>query len=183
MKRRRVVIVGDWGFCLQYADWEIRTANDVVTSEEEDQERFEEGLRDIDGQRLTSVHRDPDNKTLELKFDLGGVVRAWPTSCADPKDRPDMADWADPASTIPGFALVTDGTIRAGDVLATPKRIPKSWYHGGGQQLGIATGNGTSIGIVDDDRIGENTFGVEDGHNPVVWRATPGRGCPGDGEC
>ena len=87
-------------------------------------------------------------------------------------DRPTIADWADPKSDIPGWQPVRDGSIQPGDVLATAKPIPLSSYHGGGQQLGIATGDGTSIGIVDNDRIGENDFGHQDGHNPVTWRST-----------
>ena len=87
-------------------------------------------------------------------------------------DRPTIADWADPRSNIPGWHAVGDGSIQPGDVLATAKPIPLSSYHGGGQQLGVATGDGTSIGIVDNDRIGENDFGHQDGHNPTTWRST-----------
>jgi hypothetical protein len=90
----------------------------------------------------------------------------------DPRDRPSIADWADPSSAIPGFAPVSDGSVQAGDVLATAKPIPKNWYTGKGQYLGIATGDGTSLGIVDNDRIGENQFGLLPGHDPVVWRST-----------
>ena len=87
-------------------------------------------------------------------------------------DRPTIADWADPRSNIPGWHAVGDGSIQPGDVLATAKPIPLSSYHGGGQQLGVATGDGTSIGIVDNDRVGENDFGHQDGHNPTTWRST-----------
>lgn len=90
----------------------------------------------------------------------------------DPSDRPSIADWTDPSSDIPGFAPVTDGSIQAGDVLASAKPIPKNWYTGKGQYLGIATGNDTSLGIVDNDRIGENQFGFLPGHDPLVWRST-----------
>ncbi len=90
----------------------------------------------------------------------------------NPFGRPSTADWADPNSTIPGWQTVDDGSIQAGDVLATPKPIARNWYEGGGQQLGIATGNGTSIGIVDNNRVGESDFGLKDGQNPVVRRST-----------
>ena len=89
----------------------------------------------------------------------------------NPSARPSAADWADPNSTIPGWMPVTDGSIRAGDVLATSKPAPRSWYEGGGQQLGIATGDGTSVGVVDNNRVGESDFGFRDGHNPTVWRS------------
>jgi len=88
------------------------------------------------------------------------------------KDRPSIDAWASPSSAILGWQPVSDGSVQAGDVLATTKRIPQSWYNGGGQQLGIATGEGTSVGIVDNDRVGENTFGHEPDHNPTVWRST-----------
>jgi len=84
--------------------------------------------------------------------------------------RPAIAHWADPGQDIPGWQVVRDGTIQSGDVLATAKPIPLSSYHGGGQQLGIATGKGTSIGVVDNDRVGESDFGHKAGHDPVVRR-------------
>jgi len=88
----------------------------------------------------------------------------------DQAARPAIAHWADPDQDIPGWPVVRDGTIRPGDVLATAKPIPLSSYHGGGQQLGIATGNGTSVGVVDNDRVGESDFGHREGHDPVVRR-------------
>jgi len=89
----------------------------------------------------------------------------------DDTARPAIAHWADPDTEIPGWAVVRDGSIQPGDVLATAKPVPLSSYHGGGQQLGIATGNGTSIGIVDNDRVGESDFGHREGHDPVVRRS------------
>ena len=90
----------------------------------------------------------------------------------NPSDRPSAADWADPSSTIPGWQPVSNGSVQAGDVLATPKPIARNWYEGGGQQLGIATGKGTSVGIVDNNRIGESDWGFKDGHDPVTWRSS-----------
>jgi hypothetical protein len=85
--------------------------------------------------------------------------------------RPHIVDWADANSNIPGWTPVNDGTIQAGDILATPKRIPLNWMYGGGQQLAIAAGNGKTIGITDNDRVGESDFGLQDGHSPTVWRS------------
>jgi len=87
-------------------------------------------------------------------------------------DRPSATDWAKPTSSIPGWQPVNDDSVQAGDVLAMPKPIPLDSYHGGGQQLAIATGKGTSIGVVDNDRVGESDFGLKDGHDPTVWRST-----------
>lgn len=36
----------------------------------------------------------------------------------------------------------------------------------------VATGNGTSIGVIDNNRIGESDWGFRDGHNPTIWRST-----------
>jgi hypothetical protein len=90
----------------------------------------------------------------------------------NPFGRPSAADWADSSSTIPGWQPVGDGSVQAGDVLATPKPIQRNWYEGGGQQLGIATGTGSTIGVIDNNRIGESDFGLKDGQNPVTWRST-----------
>jgi len=88
-------------------------------------------------------------------------------------DRPGISDWANPQSNIPGWRTVGGGgAILPGDILATPKPIPLSSYHGGGQQLAVATGDGTSLGIVDNDRVGESDFGFRDGHAPMIWRST-----------
>lgn len=83
---------------------------------------------------------------------------------------PAITDWANPKASIPGWSPVTDGSTRTGDVLATSEPMPLDWYRGGGQQLGIVSGQGTSIGITDNDRVNESDFGFRDGHNPVVWR-------------
>ena len=84
-------------------------------------------------------------------------------------DAPGIGDWADPSTRIPGWSVVSDGSVRPGDGVATSKPVPLSSHHGGGQQLGIATGAGTTLGIVDNDRIGESDFGLKDGlpHQPT----------------
>jgi hypothetical protein len=69
------------------------------------------------------------------------------------------------------FVKTVDGPPQAGDILATPKPIQTDWYYGGGQQMGIATGKDTSIGITNNMRIGESDFGLKDGHEPTIWRA------------
>ena len=93
----------------------------------------------------------------------------------DLSDHPAIADWANPDSTIPGWSTV-DGPPQAGDVLATAKPIPSHWYMSPGQSLGIATGDGTSIGVRDNTRIAESDFGYGDGHDPTIWRSMQLRG-------
>lgn len=88
---------------------------------------------------------------------------------------PSLSDWANPDAKIPGFAQVA-GPPRAGDVLATPDPVRMDGYSPNGQSLGIATGNGTSIGIHAGQQIAENTFGHEDGHDPVIRRALTAMG-------
>ncbi len=83
---------------------------------------------------------------------------------------PSAADWADSKASIPGWSPVTDGTAQPGDVLATPKPMPLDWYRGGGQQLGIVSGQSKTIGITDNDQVGESDFGFRNDHNPVIWR-------------
>jgi hypothetical protein len=86
-------------------------------------------------------------------------------------DKHPTADhWGNPNSTIPGFSTV-DGPPQAGDILATQKPIQTDWYYGGGQQMGIATGKDSSVGIINNMRIGESDFGLKDGHEPTIWRA------------
>jgi hypothetical protein len=84
---------------------------------------------------------------------------------------PSLSDWTDPNSDIPGFARVS-GPPQAGDVLATQTPVRMDGYSPNGQSLGIATGNGTSIGIHAGQQIAENTFGHEDGHDPIVRRVS-----------
>jgi len=83
---------------------------------------------------------------------------------------PSADDWADPNSNIPGWSPVS-GPPQAGDVLAASKPVRNDWYFGGGQQLGIATGNNTSIGINNSTHIGENDFGFQPSHDPTIWRS------------
>ncbi len=86
-------------------------------------------------------------------------------------NRPTLADWTDPNADIPGWMKV-NGPIQAGDVLATQTPIRMDDYSPNGQSLGIATGNGTSIGIQSGQQVAENTFGHEDGHDPIVRRVS-----------
>jgi hypothetical protein len=83
---------------------------------------------------------------------------------------PSADDWGNPRSSIPGFRTV-NGPPQAGDILATQKPIQTDWYYGGGQQMGIATGKDSSVGILNNMRIGESDFGLKDGHEPTIWRS------------
>ena len=84
---------------------------------------------------------------------------------------PGIQDWANPNSSIPGWTPVS-GPPQAGDVLATDKPIPTHWYVSPGQSMGIATGDGTTIGVQDNNRVAESDFGLQDGHDPTIWRST-----------
>ena len=89
----------------------------------------------------------------------------------DISKQPSISDWANPNSDIPGWTNV-EGPPQAGDILATDKPIPSHWYVSPGQSIGIATGDGTSIGIRDNNRIAESDFGLQEGHDPTIWRST-----------
>jgi hypothetical protein len=82
---------------------------------------------------------------------------------------PAASDWADPAVDISGWNVV-DGPIQANDVLAMPKGKPDHWYFQPGQQMGIATGDGTSIGIRNNNQIAESNWGFRDDDQPTIRR-------------
>ena len=88
---------------------------------------------------------------------------------------PGIQDWANPNSSIPGWTPVS-GPPQAGDVLATDKPIPTHWYVSPGQSMGIATGDGTTIGVQDNNRVAESDFGLQDGHDPTIWRSNVAMG-------
>jgi hypothetical protein len=87
----------------------------------------------------------------------------------DISKHPSIGDWADPNTYIPNWPVV-DGPVQAGDVLATSRPIPRHWYFSPGQSIGIATGDGTSLGIRDNNRIEESDHGLNPDHDPTIRR-------------
>jgi hypothetical protein len=93
-----------------------------------------------------------------LGFD--SKVSAWPTA----------AQWADPTQPIANWSVV-DGPTQAGDVLATAKGdMSKGAYFRPGQQMGIATGNDSSIGVHDNGTVAETDWGFRPDDAPTIRR-------------
>ncbi len=86
-----------------------------------------------------------------------------------PQDRPVAAAWADPHAAVPGWPVVA-GPARAGDVLAMPRGKPDHWYFAPGQQMGIATGNNTSIGVRNNNAVQESDWGFRPDDRPTIRR-------------
>lgn len=91
----------------------------------------------------------------------------------EPSQRPALDQWGDPKADIPGWPVV-DGPAQAGDVLTDANPQPRHWYFRPGQAMGIATGDGTSVGVgVDENhQIKESDWGFRNGDQPVIRRAT-----------
>lgn len=79
LAKRRVSIVGDWHFWIQYAQWEIVQRASSVRSQDVEVERLEEALRELDGQILVSATPGAALNSCVLKFDLGASLYIWPS--------------------------------------------------------------------------------------------------------
>jgi len=96
------------------------------------------------------------------------LTQAGTGSFDTPQTRPSIADWADKNADIPGWNVV-DGPARKGDVLAMAKpNNPVFGMRLG--QMGIATGDGTSIGMPMGGDIMEGDIGLADGDNATIRR-------------
>lgn len=79
LAKRRVTLVGEWHFWIQYAQWRIQTANFAATSEMEEIALIDDALDELDGQKLLSVTLGSTPQAHTLNFDLGGSLHIWPS--------------------------------------------------------------------------------------------------------
>ena len=80
LRRRRVYIVGDWHFWVQYSDWKLSTAGAILEHRSPIGSPLDECLNDLDGQRLLSVEAGSGTNSWVFKFDCGGVLETWPST-------------------------------------------------------------------------------------------------------
>jgi len=80
LKRRRVFVSGDWHFWVQYGDWKLVTADGLLGSNDPPGSPLDECLGGLDGQRLLSVDVEKVTNSWVLNFDLGGLLKIWPST-------------------------------------------------------------------------------------------------------
>jgi hypothetical protein len=78
LKRRHIVVTGDWHFWVQYADWTISTPDGVLTSDHRPGSPLDECLGDLEG-RLVSASSGARAQSSAFNFDLGVVLEVWPS--------------------------------------------------------------------------------------------------------
>ena len=79
LRRRDVIVTGDWHFWVQYGGWRISTGDGVLTSDDPAGTQGDECLRDLDGQKLVSVDIDVSRRSCMFKFDLNADLEIWPS--------------------------------------------------------------------------------------------------------
>jgi hypothetical protein len=80
LRRRRVHVVGDWHFWIQYADWKLSTADGVLESKSSVGTPLEECLVDLEGQHLLQVESGSDPNSCIFNFDRDGVLEIRPSA-------------------------------------------------------------------------------------------------------
>jgi hypothetical protein len=81
LRRKRLVRVrGHWCLWITDCNWRIRIGNRILAHSESSRKKIETGTREVDGQALTSVTVDPQNRTSCFLFDEGGSIEIWPYS-------------------------------------------------------------------------------------------------------
>jgi hypothetical protein len=80
LARRRVYVVGDWHFWIQYGEWKLSTADGVLESRNSAHTPFEECLVDLEGQHLLSVESGSDPNSCVFNFDRDGVLEIRPSA-------------------------------------------------------------------------------------------------------
>ena len=77
LARRRVVIRGRWWLWVFLARWELTLGTKDVVRWTSVRRAMTEGLRELDGQRLTGVQVDPADGRTRFSFDLGAELNVW----------------------------------------------------------------------------------------------------------
>jgi hypothetical protein len=110
--RRRVTVVGQWHFWIQYCDWVIKTPNHAISSEKTDNPDLVDAcLEELDGQALTAVEEDAVAR-CRLQFDLGGVIDISPsTEDSGSTDESDKDLWAVHCHGGPIFLCRANGQV------------------------------------------------------------------------
>lgn len=80
LKRRRVFVSGDWHFWIQYGQWKLATDDGVLDSSDPPGSSLDECLSGLEGQRLLSVYVEEATNSWTLAFDLGALLKIWPSS-------------------------------------------------------------------------------------------------------
>jgi hypothetical protein len=97
--RRQVHLQGDWTFWVNYADWELRTRDGVVDSANDHGSPADERLRELEGQKLTSIEAGTKANSCVLRFDLGAVLAIWP-SAEMQEDQWSLHAWQGPVASF-----------------------------------------------------------------------------------
>ena len=109
LAHRRVFIHGDFSLFIQDSRWSI-SSKDQTVGLDTSETVVREMLRDLDGQRVTTVNFSKADTILE--FDLGATVRLGKSII--PNDaRSDL--WSLTPFGSPGLSLLNDGSIVRGD--------------------------------------------------------------------
>jgi hypothetical protein len=77
MARRLVVVRGRWWLWIFLARWELTLSSKDVIRWTSTRREMTEGLRELDGQRLTGVQVDPADGRTRFSFDLGAGLNVW----------------------------------------------------------------------------------------------------------
>jgi hypothetical protein len=80
LKRRRVFVSGDWHFWVQYGNWKLVTADGFLDNNHPPGSALDECLGDLEGQKLLSVDVESASNCWTLAFDLGALLKIWPTA-------------------------------------------------------------------------------------------------------
>lgn len=80
LARRRVSVYGDWHFWVQYGEWKLVTADDILDSNDCAGSARDQCLGGLEGQRLLSVDVDKTANSWSLNFDLAGALHIWPST-------------------------------------------------------------------------------------------------------
>lgn len=100
LARRRIHVVGDWHFWVQYAPWSLSTPAARVACGD-DPASIDEALAELDGQIVTSVTMEEDEACV--LFDLGASLRVRRVGAAEGEQ------WSLHASEGGMFACMASG--------------------------------------------------------------------------
>lgn len=109
LRKRKVVIKGDFQFSILNCKWQIRIGSSSASSFESNLDEIHPIVDQLNGQILKSVMVDHVTKRTDLRFDLGGILEMSP----DDEMGPEEVQWTLYIGENKSISYTTDGKIIA----------------------------------------------------------------------
>ncbi len=93
LERRIVTPAGRWRLIIWQSEWSVTTKFYACSRSDTNDEKINTALRQLDGQKLTSIKQTDGDGACSLEFDLGGSLQIGPPEPSGTDLENDEAQW------------------------------------------------------------------------------------------